>query len=540
MKRIPADTAAICRLRVGSVFRAAGLSARQKRLDVWNAIIKSEIELGTQFIVTKTDRAIYVVLWNDQVLPLPPEGRGGDRVYSYLHAMYGIEITDATAKSVYALMRVYAFNHGIEVELRRFSAYKTKEHISYLSSYDGRMWRLDGNEIVRVPAGENSVFFIDDDRGSSVEPDIQPHGLLFQHLASPNFTELSIGGSTPLHQQRVLIAWMFALAFPDLIPNKPVIMLEGAQGSGKTLCILLIQLALMGRGKAMGFSANQEADFGVLLLRSPIALLDNMDSYIPWVADSVCRYVTEGEFPKRKLYSDDEEIAIKPDSFLAVASKNPSSFRREDTVDRLLVLRLDRRTEFARVSKLKEMIANERPKLLGEYLYYVNKIVAAIRDGAYDEAVIETHRMADFAAFLRVVGTVLGWPDDETQEVLDSLQNERDAFGGEEDPLAELIHFWLNYRPKGHRSSVWREVTIHELYVELQHCAGPLQIDFVSTYKSPRVLAQRIRSSHLLRHFEISSYAVDNYKRYRIRRHTDPKLELVEEPIVKIDDDDDT
>jgi hypothetical protein len=530
--RIPAEQAALHKLRVSALFKASPMSARDKKLNVWNYIIQTEIKLGTSFIVTKPDRILYVVPGaTNEILPMPPAGRGGDRIFSYLHTMYGLTTREDTTKVVYDVLRSYAIAHGTEVELRRFAAFDVKTKTAYLSTYDGYMWKIDGgNDIPRIPSGEDEVFFIDDDGGRPCPVDIGPHGLLIDHLTDVNFAT-GMGGIGPEAQRKALIVWLFALALPDLMPTKPLLMLEGTQGAGKTAAVQLIQTALMGKTKPLSISRNQEADFGVLLLRAPIALLDNLDTYIDWVADKVCAYATGVDFTKRRLFSDDEEVTIKPQAFIAVASKNPASFRREDVADRCVVLRLDRRDKFKRFAKLVEHTQELRPKLVGEYLYYLNRIVSEIRAGAYDEESEETHRMADFAALARVVGRVLDWTEEEISELMDGLQSERDAFVSEEDPLVELLHQWIGYKPKMGPSNIGREVTSHELFNELNSFA---QISNIQWYKSPRQLKQKIRSTHIARDFIVKMHSVDGKTTYQIWRHTDAQLSVVPEETVRL------
>ncbi len=522
--KVPAEQAALCKLRV-SVLTATGKVAEKKKA-VWNYIVQMETTLGTQFICTKPDRILYVVLGaTNEIVRLPPHGRGGERIFGYLFAMYGLTEDDSVTKGVYAAMRAHAINEGTRAELRRFSAYNTTSQTAYLSTYTGFMWKLDGTEAYsKVSPGEDEVFFIDDDGGIPVEPDIGPHGLLIEHLTNLNFTTAGLGGIPSELQQKALTVWLFALAFPDLMPTKPLLMVEGVQGSGKTSSLQLIQTALLGKHKTMSISSSQEADFGVLLLRSPIALLDNIDSYIDWLADKTCQYTTDGSFPKRKLYSDDDEVSIKPHAFMAVATKNPSSFRREDVADRCVILRFDKREKFTRLAQLFEETIDLRPRLFGEYIYYVNRIVAEIRAGAYSEDVDEFHRMADFAALARVVGKVLEWSEQDVFDLMAGLQDERNAFAAEEDPLNELLHQWIGYKPRMGPSNIGREVTVHVLYADLNSLA---QAQGITWYKNSKVLSQKLRSSHIERDFIVQMSAVAGRKTYRIWRQTDAQLTVV-------------
>jgi hypothetical protein len=532
--RLSPDVTAANKLKIGGICRRKGATAREKRQDVWCYLLSNEKTLGTQFIRTKQDGRLYAVLGaTSEILAMPNHNRGGELMFGYLFQMYGLDRTDPLTVAIYELCRTHATNEGINADLRRFSAYDVATKTAYLSAYDGRMWRIDGAQADKVQSGEDGMFFLDDDGGLPCEPEVDNHGILLDLLTSLNY-EIGPGGMTPDQQRKLMIVWTFALAFPDLLPDKPIMLLDGLKGSGKTTAIKLIQHALVGKPKIMAISKDQERDFGVLLLRSPIAILDNMDTYIDWIQDKICQYATEGTFPKRKLFSDDEEILIRPMSFVAITSRDPRSFRREDVVDRLLITRLKRYEGFKAAQKLAARIEENRPKLLGEYIYHVGRIVDALREGALDEDRIEKWRMASFASFSRVIGKVFEWPADEVEAMLEAMQAERDIFEGEGDPLVEIMQEWIVYRVRGEPPNIGREFALSELFKVFSNMAEHKGLTF---YKHHNKLAERLASNYVARHFRVTSRNEETTggKFYRIWRVTDPDLGVVEDAPIELD-----
>jgi hypothetical protein len=477
--------------------------------------LAQEAIVGTRFI--RSSGSLYVYLgMTQEVISMSTRN---DRLTAYLHQVYGV-MDDPLGRSCISQMQLYASTHAVKVDLRRFAVYKTDTKTAYLSTYDGQMWKIDGGTPTRVPNGEDDVFFIDDDSGTTVEPDIGPHGILLNRLTDINYAETGVGGILPEQQRMALTVWLLMLAFPDLMPTKPLLIVEGEPGSGKSCSTQLIQLALLGASKPMILSKNKEDDFGVLLLRSPIAVFDNTDSFIEWVPDAICAYTTLGYWVKRKLYSDDDEKIIRPHAFVAVASKNPASFRRTDTVDRSIILRLTRRETFTSFNTLQQEVLSLRPQLLGEYIWYINEIVHQLRVYADVTAQDETTRMADFAGFARVIGEQLHWTTEAVDGLLAALAAERDAFINEDDPLVDLLHKWIAHRNGGF-SNIGRERTLHELHAELDSMAKAHDIVY---YKSARTLAQNIRSPHISRDFDVEISVRDSRKVYKIWRKTDPRL----------------
>lgn len=544
---MPTPTELISRMAQDRTRMAANLdknyaNARAKRINIWNTILETEILTGSAFLVSMPDQTPYLnVGLTRETFVIPRSGKGGDRFWAYMDRRYGLseyEGQDGIARYVLSRFRSYAMQEGARVEMRRFSAFRNTEGAEtvYMSSYDGTMWRIDGENVMSIANGEDDVFFVDDDGGRFVAPEVGANGVLFDKLINPiSFAEAGMGGISDEQMRMAYIVWIFSLALPDLMPTKPLLILEGAPGSGKSASLQLLQHALLGKAKPIILSRNKEDDFGVLLLRSPICVFDNLDAYIDWLPDAVCAYTTAGEWTKRKFFTDSDELTLKPHAFIAVASKNPASFRREDVADRCVILRLERRDRFIRFAALEQEIKDARPQILGEYLYYVNKIVAEIRGGALKGQDDEANRMADFASLARIVGKVLEWEPDAVEQLLAAMQGEQAAFINEEDPLTDLLHQWLTYKPRNAQGNIGREMSLFALHQELEVIADAKGIQF---YKSARMLAQKLRSPHIDRDFIVQMLVPDGRKSYRIWRKTDARLTSVpmtndnEDPIV--------
>jgi hypothetical protein len=504
-------------------------SAGQKRTGIFNKLLEREIETGSTFLVAVPEDIPFMFVGvTQEIIPIPRARRGGDKFWSYMNRRYGITEQTDHAKHILDNYRMYALNEGAKVTMRRFSVFKTATQTVHLSAYDGSQWRIDGENIMPIINGEDDVFFIDDDGGQPCVPEVGPNGVLFERLIDPiSFAEAGIGGITALQMKRAFIVWMFALAFPDLLPTKPLLIVEGAPGSGKSAGLQLLQRALLGQSKPIILSTSRPDDFGVVLLRSPICVFDNLDSYVDWLPDKVCAYTTTGTFSGRKLYTDSDEMLLKPHAFIAVASKNPSSFRREDTADRLIVMRLERRDSaglpFTRLQALNAEIDALRPQIFGEYMHYVNRIVAEIRAGAIEGMFDERFRMGDFAALARVVGKVLEWEEGAVEDLLIAIQCEQTAFHDEADVTSDLLTKWLTRPTQTRTTNVGRLVDIAYLHRELESIAQALNLQF---YKQA-VLIQKLRSPHIERHFIVQSTIVDGVRHYRIWRKTDGRLKVV-------------
>ena len=480
---------------------------------IFNFIWRQEIETdGGTFILTKPDKKHY--FFSGTTHRLYELSFRNDDLAGYIWYRYGLLRSEQLMKLVLEHLHAYCNMRGLEREVRRFAHWSTRAQTLYLSRYNGTCWKLDGQYIDVVNNGEG-VLFLDDDGGVPCEdPTIARSGKLLDWLVNGvQYLPTTQGGLTPDQQRLALGIWLFAVAFPDFLQAKPLLLVEGEAGSGKTTALQLIQATVHGRVETQSVAKDGERDFGVQMLRSPIFLLDNHDTFVDWLQDTLCQYATGGQWNRRKLYSDDDQTVIRPQSFIAITSRNPASFRRDDVADRCLVIRLERRTGFVPPSALFTQTMDDRPELFGEWLYYLNRIVAELRAGwAIKHAAQVAQRMADFAAIAHATGRVLGYSMDEVDDMLAAMASERDALVNENNTFVELLDHWL-----ANRNNMLRPVTAIELNHELDDIAKRLSV----VHKmSPNALAQRLTRGRAIRkRFVVEQPGIrGNARLYTIRR----------------------
>jgi hypothetical protein len=499
------------------------------------AILRLETETtNSQFLMVDGDPHLFSA-FTRKLLPL---SHGDPRWATHLLMVYGLNTKDReiTPKVTQALAS-YAMYNGRKTTIRRWAAYC--DGALYLSRYDGTMYRVTGAGVVEGPSAfliddawqrrlgrsdltpgpigidiiDNGrpVLFADDDNGAvPLEPVIGRNGQLFKLLQGVTWALDTGGHMRPKHQVQALMIWMLAVAFSDLFPTKPLLMVEGAPGSGKTTILQMIQQALFGSVDPFTVSKDGLRDFWVTLLHSPIMVLDNPDDPIDWLADNVCAYCTKGYRAERKLHTNTGRVEIRPQSFIAVASKDPRSFRRDDVVDRSIVLRLGPRT--ARGSEgaaaLAAHIEHRRAEIFGEWLYYLNRVVAAL---AVEPPRRTTTRLGDFEVFAYAACRALGWQSSVVvPNLLDALARERTAFAAESDIVLDILADWTAFGP-----NTTRWVTVQELFRDLSTMATTANRPFV---KTPQALAQRLRAPHLRVLYEVDETLEGEQRRYAIRR----------------------
>lgn len=461
---------------------------------IGSSIVRTELEECESLFVVAEKQPYLVDGCANKVLRIS----GKDEAFAaFLAGRYGLLRSEGVTRQVVDYLVAYALNEAPVRPLKRWSHFDKDAGALYVSRYDGTAWKLDGSAPEIVPNGQGALFL--DDEGGIPCPEAipAPGGGLFERLVDDvAFTQETSAGLTPAAQRNALAIWLLALGFADLFPTKPILLVEGEKGSGKTLAIQRIQHVLTGKSTPLIVSHRPNDDFGVQILREcPAILLDNVDSSIDWLKDALASYATCGLWRRRKLFSDMDQIDIRPTGFLAVASRNPSTLRRDDLADRLLILRVERRTEFRAAEAIFRELDALRPALLGEWLWQANRIVAQLKMPAPEAG---AYRMADLSRFAYAAGpAVLGIASTEVAVFLQAAQDERDALVLEEEPLADLLDVWLD-----NRTNEGRELKLAELMGELNVIAA---MKLLQPYTNPKSFAARFRNlrAALGRQFEI-------------------------------------
>lgn len=504
--------------RVWNIRYEKSFNQEQKSRIIYNfiwALESSKTRVGNAWLRVGESGKPYLYEYNQQRGPRLLEISTKNRDFTaYLFDTYGLSHGEPVTRTLVDMLQNGAVSKGMRRNVRRFSYWDRREQMLYISTYDGYCYQITGAQpetvgVTAVPNGTGTSLFLDDDRGTTPpEPMLGNNRMLFKSLIDDlQYVPSSAGGMSPEIQKTCLGIWMFAIAFPDLMPTKPILLVEGARGSGKTLALQRIALALHGKHMPIQVPKQEDKDFGVKILRSPITILDDVNEKIDWLQDTLCTYATGGGWTRRALFTNDDEHVIKPESFLTITTNNPTTFRQAQVADRCLILKLERREELAGylgAEALFRQVEADRDEIFGEWLTWLNEIVAELRKHARPK--LTKSRMADFAHLAHVIGRVLArpggpngnWSPEAIDEMLDCMQHERNALVIEGDQLIDIIDKWLD-----NTVNQGREIRSADLHRELANIARTAGV--TNFFRSPKALASRLREAGeaLKEHFDV-------------------------------------
>ena len=260
----------------------------------------------------------------------------------------------------------------------------------------------------------------------------------------------------------------------------PVLVLQGEQGSGKSLAARMLRHLIDPNTAPLRTSPREEGDLLIAARNGWVVALDNLSGLPDWLSDAICRVATGGGLGKRELYTDTDEVLIdvrRP----VILNGIDDLTARDDLRDRAIVITLppiaahERREE----GELWAAFEADRPAILGALL---DAAAAAMR---YRDATRLTRppRMADFARWAAAAGRAAGWTADEFMVAYTSNRAEAAAAGVEASPVGQAIRALVEARGS------WEGTATDLRQALAEHVEDPDR----ALPKSPRTLASHLR-----------------------------------------------
>ncbi len=174
----------------------------------------------------------------------------------------------------------------------------------------------------------------------------------------------------------------------------PGLILTGEKGSTKTTAMRALRSIVDPRVVSVRALPRKDVDFAVATKNAHVLAFDNISNLQDWQSDILCGIATEGAFTAKKLYTNEEETAIKAKRPFILNGIDKFATR-ADLLDRCVTIELDPvpPDERLRESEFAEYFKQHAPQVLGALL---DAAVVGLRNAP--TLIVEGYpRMADWA-----------------------------------------------------------------------------------------------------------------------------------------------
>jgi hypothetical protein len=379
----------------------------------------------------------------------------------WLHSLTTINPALPDFKALFESVKTEALLRGEHCSVVHVAQWDENEQVLRVSRYDGTLYKLDGQSITTEPNGSAGVLFEDDPSWQPYEPDFAPtvegedatgRALAWTLNTLPKWEE------EPEICTLTLRAWLFSTFFPEALPTRPMLVLVGEKGSGKSLTLRIFLRMLFGPAGELSGVPDKPDGFTCAAAAQHILALDNLDSFEGWLRDKIARITTGSIDTYRVLYTSNTMGRVLYRCYLAATTRTPDTLQRDDIADRLLILSTERVEEPEAESSLLKNAAVLRNAWWGDLLTALNQVVLSIRNEGMPN--MARLRMADFECLAQVVARTCGQTG-EWERAVEMLQARQSELLLEGDPIVEALSLWL-----GNKNNHGREMLTRELYTE--------------------------------------------------------------------------
>jgi hypothetical protein len=414
------ESAADVRGEIVSILTNFKLTPTEQRTQIANAVVSALDGRGQFFFHAERkdfDSAMFFDGQRKQLLRIR-----SDDFLAWLAEWLAVNKADSVFKFIQAQVETTALAGSQTKGILPESFWAARPGAIYLSNSNGRIAKITPGNVQLVDNGTDGVLFAAGNTLAEWE-------LIEPRNPFETCSLFSGANCAASHGLDLLRIWILSLATNPA--SKPPLCLAGDIGSGKTR---------LAKGIAefygLPFVAAKVDDFGedsfwASLDGGGLFTLDNCDTRNKWLPDAVASAATDGCKQKRKLYTNADRVTLRARAWLCLTTANPTFASDSGLADRLLLVRMNRRTDETSDAALSEQIKAARNAGLS---FVARTLATALADTAPTPGKLN-QRHPDFAAFAVRIGRATG-REAETIGALKSAELDKSLFCLENEPIA--------------------------------------------------------------------------------------------------------
>lgn len=389
-------------------------------------------------------RIYYLVNETHEVLLVPYKKEIGDLFCNLFMDWFRFAVGDNNFDKVYQQIYLTAEVEAPETIISSLSYYDPVKNVLYVSDNNNEMYVLNGTGIEKEDNGYDNVLFFHSDY-TPISADLEHYNNEIDLFDQLYFDKIWFDGNKD-NQKTLLKEWFFSLFFPGIQKQKPLLIIIGDTGSGKTATIEAAGILVQGQNFMTISITDSETDFINNLYNNSLLAIDNIDGRVPkWFEDRITSISTGGGISVRGLYRsvDAPLIKFKPQVFIAATSRE-ARFNRDDLSNRSIILKVTRPEQYG--TPLQRTMLENRNTLWATILNQLNERIANLgRDAKEYES---SFRITEFVSLACRANN----DKDRILAAFESLAKEQGDFNVAQNGTFEVL---MDFVKSGDAASKW-------------------------------------------------------------------------------------
>lgn len=210
---------------------------------------------------------------------------------------------------------------------------------------------------------------------------------------------------------KLIVCYIIYSFFPADYGSKPILVLGGEQGSGKSNVSKFLKNLIDPSSEPL-LSIKTKEDLYIACKSEWLIVLDNLSTISNDLSDVICKTATGTAYKTRLLFTNGEPHSISTKNPLIINGIG-ELISREDLADRCIQINLAQITSRKSEVELNQEFESKRAKIFGAGVTILSKVLHILPHISSDHL----PRMADFAKVGIAVEKVLGWQEGEFLEI---------------------------------------------------------------------------------------------------------------------------
>lgn len=387
-----------------------------------------------------------------------------------LHNIMGLNVAESFGRQVAEAVEHSAWKAAKEVLVRKRSWWDKINKILYLNLGGPEIYILDGDvlNIKVVYNGEVDVLFRNSDDTMVLPNLLQEDNMIDPWKMLVDDVNFRDADATVSQQRQMLKAWICAMFFPEALPTRPILMVLGASGSGKTTTARRILWLIEGpKENVLGQVPDKPDALRASMAAHRMVVIDNIErTSVSWLPDTLNRAATGSQIELRELHTTNRVQKIVFNVFMCLTGTD-IPFSEEAVYTRILPLELKHLDVYQSEASVQSNIENNFIPFWRGMLFELNKVVAELR--AHPEMSVPSQtRLADFHTFCERIKKVDFIDADELMSGISNLVDSQKETLKQHSPFINILDGLIKTRADEMTSAM----TCSELFARAQRYAA--------------------------------------------------------------------